>query len=172
MSEYDFEDEGFGLSAEESGQNGKQGNGLRQYLDEISTQLKEMRAENAALKAEKTRADVENTLKAKGYAPAAAGLFTGTPDKLDDWLAANGGALAKLPEGEQGQGEVTPQGPPATTVSATDQAQMQRMQEAGTQGVLPPQGSEAELAQALKNARTPQEFAEIMRANGSQHNWT
>ena len=65
-----------------------------------------------------------------------------------------------------------PTSSPASTVRATEQGQMERMEEAGTQGVLPPQGSEAELVQALKNAATPAEFDQIMRANGSQHNWT
>jgi hypothetical protein len=144
---------------------------FRDYMDRVSGQLKDLQAENAAMKAEKARSEVADALKAKGYAPNAAELYQGTPDKLDDWLSAHGGALAKLaPEGQE-QGEVTPQGPPPSTVSATDQAQMQRMQEAGTQGVLPPQGSEAELVQRLKTA-SPEEFAQIMRSHGSPHDWT
>lgn len=174
MSEYEFGyDPTDGTS--DLGETGASPQGpkwFREGLDKLSSQVQELKAENDRLKAQQVRADVENTLKAKGYAPAAASLYTGAPDKLDDWLTVNGGALAKLaPEGQE-QGEVTPQGPPASTVPATDQAQMQRMQEAGTQGVLPPQGSEAELVQALKNAATPAEFDQIMRANGSQHNWT
>ncbi|MHC5264195.1 hypothetical protein ACYSUO_40510 [Streptomyces sp. UC4497] len=65
--------------------------------------LNELQAENKLLKEAQTRGEVENALKAKNYAPQAAGLFTGEPAKLDEWLTANGGALAKLPsaEGEQ-----------------------------------------------------------------------
>jgi hypothetical protein len=173
VSEYGFGDEEFGFQTEESGQNGKQGgNGLRQYLDEISTQLKEMRAENAALKAEKTRSDIEGALKARGYEPAAAGLYQGDPAKLDEWLTAHGGALAKVaPEG-QAQGEVTPQGPPASTVPADGQAEMQRMMEQGTAGVAAPQGSDKEIAAAIAAANTPEEFEKLMRANGNQYNWS
>jgi hypothetical protein len=98
---------------------------------------------------------VETALKAKGYAPQAAGLYAGTPDKLDEWLTANGGALAKLPgDGQEQQGEeVTPSGSASSTVPADGQEQMQRMQEQGTQGVAPPQGSDKELAAAIAACR-------------------
>ncbi|WP_328631368.1 hypothetical protein [Streptomyces sp. NBC_00356] len=48
--------------------------------------LNELQAENKRLKEAQTRGEVENALKAKGYAPQAAGLFTGEPAKLDEWL--------------------------------------------------------------------------------------
>jgi hypothetical protein len=44
---------------------------------------------------------------------------------------------------------------------------MQRMQEQGTQGVAPPQGTDNELAAALKAAQTPEDFAKLMQSHGS-----
>ncbi|MEW1547528.1 hypothetical protein [Streptomyces tsukubensis] len=174
MSEYGFGDEELDLSAEESGQGGQQGGkGLRQYLDQISGELKGLREENASLRRERQKTEVADALKAKGYDPAAAGLYTGTPDKLDDWLTAHGGALARTaPEGGQAQEQQAPSGPPASTVPADSQEQMQRMMEQGTQGVAPPQGSDKELAAAIAAAQTPEEFAQIMKAHGSQFDWT
>lgn len=146
---------------------------FREYMDKVSGQLKDLQAENDRLKtAEKTQA-VADTLRAKGYAPQAAGLFTGEPEKLDEWLTANGAALAKLtPEGQQPEGEQqTPQGPPPTTVPADGQAQMQRMQEQGTQGVAPPQGTDNEIAAALKAANSMEDFAQLMKSHGSPYDW-
>jgi hypothetical protein len=145
---------------------------FREGLAKLSGQVNELQAENKRLKEAQVRGEVENTLKAKGYAPQAAGLFTGTPDKLDEWLTANGGALAKLPEGEQPQGEEAPSGPPASTVPADGQAAMQRMQEQGTQGVAPPAGTDNELAAALKAAQTPEQFAQLMQSHGNRYDWT
>jgi hypothetical protein len=145
---------------------------FRDYMDKVSGQLKDLKAENDRLQAEKKQQAVADALKAKGYAPQAAGLFTGEPEKLDDWLTANGGALAKLPEGQQPGEQQAPQGPPPTTVPAEGQEQMQRMQEQGTQGVAPPQGSDKELAAAIAACQTEEEFAQLMRSHGSPHNWT
>lgn len=175
MSEYAF---GYDPSDDQSdpGETQNQAQGpkwFRDGLDKLSGQVNELKAENDRLKAAQARTNVEDALKAKGYAPQAAGLFTGTPDKLDEWLTANGGALAKLPEGEQGaQGEEqVPQGPPATTVPADGQAAMQRMQEQGTQGVAPPQGTDNELAAALKATQTPEQFAQLMQSHGNRFDW-
>jgi hypothetical protein len=143
---------------------------FREGLAKLSSQVNELKAENDRLKAEKKQQAVADALKAKGYAPQAAGLFNGEPEKLDEWLTANGGALAKLPEGEQ-QGEQTQQGPPPSTVPADGQEQMRRMQEQGTQGVAPPAGTDNELAAALKAAQTPEDFARIMQSHGNQYDW-
>lgn len=174
MSEYDF---GYDETGEQPdlGEASEQQQGpkwFREGLSKLSGQVQELKAENDRLKATQVKNQVADALKAKGYAPAAAGLYTGTPDKLDDWLTANGGALAKLPEGEQQQGEVqTPQGPPASTVPASGQEQIQRMQEQGTQSVSAPQGTDAELAAAISAAKTPEEFAQLMQSHGSQFHW-
>lgn len=174
MSEYsfgnDFED------TSDQGETGQQPQGpkwFREGLAKLSGQVNELKAENDRLKAEQKTKAVADTLKAKGYAPQAAGLFTGEPEKLDEWLTANGGALAKLPQGEQQQGEEqTHQGPPASTVPADGQEQMQRMQEQGTQGVAPPQGSEKELAAAIAACQTEEDFAQLMKSHGSPYDWT
>jgi hypothetical protein len=173
MSEYSFgsfePEEGAGEPSP-SGQQGPKW--FRDYMDKVSGQLSELKAENDRLKAEKKQQAVADTLKAKGYAPQAAGLFTGDPEKLDEWLTANSAALAKLPsaEGEQA-GEQAPSGPPASTVPAEGQEQMQRMQEQGTQGVAPPQGSDKEVAAALEAAQSPEDFIKLMQSHGSQYNW-
>lgn len=177
MSEYSF---GYDPSGEvpdlgETGDQTQQGpKWFREGLSKLSSQVNELKAENDRLKADRVKSQVADTLKAKGYAPQAAGLFTGTPDKLDEWLTANGGALAKLPAapGEEAPGEQAPSGPPASTVPADGQEQMQRMQEQGTQGVAPPQGTENEIAAALKAAQTPEDFAKLMQSHGSPYDWT
>lgn len=147
---------------------------FRDGLEKLSGQVQELKAENDRLKMAQTRSQLEDALKAKGFAPQAAGLFTGKPDQLDEWLTANGGALAKLPaptgEGEQ-PGEQAPSGPPPTIVPADGQEQMQRMQEQGTQGVAPPQGTDKELAAAIRAAQTEAEYAQIMKAHGSPYDW-
>ena len=169
MSEYSFgyddSDDMSGAGEQPSGQQGPKW--FREYMDKVSGQLSDLKAENDRLKADQVKDQLKDTLKAKGYDPAAAGLFTGTPDKLDDWLGTHGAALAKLPAEGQEQGEQAPSGPPASTVPADGQEQMQRMAEAGTQGVSAPQGSEAELVARLKNASSEEEYNEIMRAYGN-----
>lgn len=168
FGDYDPTDDTSGLGESEQAQGPKW---FREGLDKLSSQVKELRAENEALKAAKVEEQVAKTLKAKGYDPAAATLFKESPDKLDDWLGTYGAALAKLPGEGQEQGEQQPAGPPVSTVPADGQEQMQRMSEAGTQGVSAPQGSEAELVQRLKNA-SPEEFAQLMRAQGNTHDWS
>lgn len=178
MSEYSF---GYDPSDDPSdlgeAQNQSQGpKWFREGLDKLSSQVKELQAENDRLKTAQRQTEVANALKAKGYAPQAAGLYTGKPDQLDEWLTANGGALAKLPalpgEGEQPGEQQAPQGPPPTTVPADGQEQMQRMQEQGTQGVAPPQGTDKELAAAINACRTEDEYNALMKSHGSPYDWT
>lgn len=174
MSEYSFgdfdPDDMSGAGEQQAMEQGPKW--FRDYMDRVSGQLKAIQAENDALKAEKKQQAVSEALKAKGYAPAAASLFTGEPEKLDEWLTANGGALARLaPEGERQPGEQTQQGPPPTTVPADGQEQMQRMQDQGTQGVAPPQGTDNELAAALKAAGSYEDFAKLMQSQGNPYDW-
>ncbi|MEV7814257.1 hypothetical protein AB0P05_26560 [Streptomyces flaveolus] len=177
MSEYSFgyddtdETSGLGETGDQTAQGPKW---FREGLSKLSSQVNELKAENDRLKQEKQRSELANALKAKGYAPQAAGLFSGDPAKLDEWLSANGAALAKLPAvpGEETPGEQAPSGPPASTVPADGQEQMRLMQEQGTQGVAPPQGSDKELAAALKAAQTPEDFAKLMQSHGSPYDWT
>lgn len=177
MSEYDFGYDETDDSTSDLGETGGSQQGpkwFREGLSKLSSQVQELKAENDRLKTQQRQSHVADALKAKGYAPQAAGLFTGEPEKLDEWLTANGAALAKLPPapGEQDDGEGEPAGPPASTVPADGQEQMRLMQEAGTSGVAPPQGSDKELAAAIAAAKSPEEFAQLMKAHGSPYDWS
>lgn len=143
--------------------------GFRKWMDEVSGTLKELRAENDRLRAAQQKTEVEKALTAKGYAPEAAGLFTGTPDKLDDWLSANGAALAKAAgaaEGEQGQ---VPTGPPASTVSAESQAQQAAFQAAGRGAAGAAASSEDQIVARIKAANSLEELEAIEREQGSRY---
>lgn len=160
---------GFGEMEEpaEQGQ-GEQGpKWFRDQMAKVSGDIKALRDENASLRADRDRQAVQNTLTAQGYAPEAANLYTGTPDKLNDWLAANAAALARTggtaAEGEQG---VTQQGPPETVVSSESQAALAAMNAAATGGTGPLSG-EDQLAARLDAAATPEEFSAIMREAGN-----
>lgn len=176
MSEYGFgyddTDDTSGLGETNDGQQGPKW--FREGLSKLSGQVQELKAENDRLKAAQQRSELEKTFTAKGYAPQAAGLFSGDPAKLDEWLSTNGAALAKLPAvpGEEGPGEQAPSGPPASTVPADGQDQLQRMQEAGTSGTAAPQGTDAEIAAAIKAASSPEDFAKLMQSYGSPFDWT
>lgn len=172
MSEYSFgDDPGYTPDLGEQAPPGAEPKWFRDRMDKVSEQVNALVEENTRLKQAQVKTQVADALKAKGYAPTAAGLYSGTPDKLDDWLTAHGGALAKLPaEGQEQGGEQAP-GPVATTVPADGQAALQRMQEQGAQGVAPPQGSDKELAAAIAACKTEDEYAQIMRAHGNQHEW-
>lgn len=173
MSEYSFGD--FSDDTSDLGEtNDQQPQGpkwFREGLAKLSGQVNELKAENDRLKSEQKTKAVAEKLRAQGYAPQAAGLYTGEPERLDEWLTANGGALARLPQEQQQGEEVAQQGPPASTVPADGQEQMRLMQEQGTQGVAPPAGTENELAAALKAAQTPADFAKIMQSHGNQYDW-
>jgi ABC-type transporter Mla subunit MlaD len=176
VSEYSFggfeadDMSGLGEATDQQSQQGPKW--FREGLAKLSSQVNELKAENDRLKAQQKQQAVADALKAKGYAPQAAGLFQGEPEKLDEWLSANGAALAKLPGDGQEQGEQqTHQGPPPTTVPADGQEQLRLMQEQGTQGVAPPQGTDNEIAAALK-AADPENFVKLMQSQGSPFDWS
>lgn len=158
---------GAGEEIEPSGQEQPAPKWFRQHMDKVSEDLKALREENDRLKAAQQRQEVEKALTAKGYAPQAAGLFTGTPDKLDDWLAANGGALAKTggeAAGEAGEGV---QGTPQSVVPAESQAAQAAFSAAGTDGA-PALGGDDALAARLNQAQSMDEVYAIMREQGSK----
>jgi hypothetical protein len=172
MSEYSFGYEDPDLSPAGSEPQPNEGpKWFREYMGKVSKQLDEIKAENASLKAEKQRDAVAESLKAKGYAPQAAGLYAGKPEGLDDWLTANAGALAKLPVagGEESAGEelATPAGVPQSIVTPESQAELARMQAMGTSGVAAPQGSDKELAARIDAMDEPQ-FDEFMRSQNNR----
>lgn len=147
---------------------------FRDYMDKVSGQLAEVKAENDRLKMERRQATVAETLKAKGFAPNAATLYTGEPEKLDEWLGTHGDALAKLPTApEEPNGEPAPEapsGPPETTVPADQQNQMKQFSEAG-QGAAPSGGSDKELAAAIASAKSRQEVNDLMARHGNPYDW-
>lgn len=159
---------GFGAD-EEQGELQNQGQPepkwFRQRMDEVSETLKGLKAENERLKEGQRQQQVAEALTAQGYAPTAAQLFTGTPDKLNDWLGTYGAALAKTgTEGaEQGQGV---QGTPATVVPPESQAAMQQMAAAG-QGATALSGDD-QLVARLNAAKDETELSAILRENGSR----
>jgi hypothetical protein len=159
---------GFG-EEEQGGPQGQSEQGpkwFREQMAEVSGTLKELRAENERLKENQRQEQVAKKLTAQGYAPQAAGLYTGTPDKLDDWLSANGAALAKTggeAAAEQGQGV---QGTPATVVSPESQAAMQQMASAGVDGVAAISGDD-QITARMNAANTEEEFKAIMREAGN-----
>jgi hypothetical protein len=145
---------------------------FRDYMGKVSKQLGELQQENANLRQAQTVVKIQESLKAKGYAPQAASLYPGEPAGLDDWLTANASALAKLPlapgEEAQDQGQAL-QGPPPTVVSPESQAAMAVMAAAGGSGPGAPQGSDNELAAKLAACSTEEEFATVMKAAGSKY---
>jgi hypothetical protein len=138
---------------------------LRAKADADSQALKEMREELNRLRQRARQADVAEVLKSKGYDPDAAKLYQGEPDKVDEWLTSYGSLLAKTPAGGAAVEPVTPQGPPASTVSAESQAEFQRMQTAGGEETAP-LGSQDELAAALRATTNPADFQKVAQANG------
>lgn len=172
MSEFTFgeygEESGLGPAAQEP--QAREPKWFRERMDKVSDELKALRARNEALETEKRRAEVAESLKAKGYVPSGAKLYAGDPKELNGWLEANGDALAKLPtEGEALAGQhQAPAGPPASVVSPESQAALQRMQAAGAENVAPPAGSDAEMASRIDSMNQDQ-FAEFMRSQGNRH---
>lgn len=141
----------------------------RDWMDKISGQLGELKAENDRLRAEQAKAAVKDTLTAQGYAPGVADLYTGKPEGLHDWLSANGALFAKATnaDGEQ-QGE-TPQGSPQTVVSAESQAQLANFASAGQGAAGAAASSEDQLIARLNAATSLQELEAIEREHGSRY---
>lgn len=139
---------------------------FRERMDEVSETLKELRAENDRLKEGQRRTQVAEALTAQGYAPQAAGLYTGKPEGLTDWLSANGAALAKVDGGavEQGQGT---QGVPATVVSPESQAAQQAFSAAGSGAASGLSGDE-QLAARIAGAQNDDEVNAILKEQGSR----
>lgn len=165
MSEY-----GFGEETEQTEQQGQVAapRWFRERMDEVSETLKGLKAENERLKAAQQKQEVEKALTAKGYAPQAAGLYTGTPDKLDDWLSANGAALAKT-DGSAVDSDQGVQGTPQTVVSPESQAQQAAFAAAGQGAASAAASSEDQLIARLKNASSLEELEAIEREQGSRY---
>jgi hypothetical protein len=173
MSEYGFgyNDPEFTPAPEET-QSAQGPKWFREGLDKLSGQVRELQAENERLKNAQKRAEVAETLKTKGFAPQAAGLYTGDPAGLDDWLTANAAALARLPqtEGEQPSQEElgAPQGTPPSIVTPEGQAEIARMQAMGAGNAAAP-GGEQETVSKIQAMDDEAQFAQFMRAQGNPY---
>lgn len=173
---------GFGYYGSESGEEGSEDlsaqapagaepKWFRDYMAKARKQNEELLGEVTRLRQESRQNAVAKVFEAKGFDPAAASLYGGEPEKVDEWLSTHGALLAKrpegAPEGAEG-GEQTPAGPPASSVPPEAQEQMQRMQSAGVGEAAAPRGSDAELAAAIGAATSMEELAAIFKANGSR----
>lgn len=163
MSEYGFgvEDDVTEPAAQDQGPKW-----FRDQMAKVSADIKSLREENEALRAEKARTQVREALTAQGYAPQVANLYTGQPEGLNDWLAANAAALAKTGGEAAIEAEQGVQGTPQSAISAEDQAAMAKMAAAG-QDRTAALGGEDQLAARLAQANTPEELAAIMRGEGN-----
>lgn len=164
MSEYGFgvEDDVTEPAAQDQGPKW-----FRDQMAKVSADIKSLREENEALRAEKARTQVREALAAQGYAPQVADLYTGKPEGLNDWLGTYGAGLAKSDGSaviEAGQGV---QGTPQSAISAEDQAAMAKMAAAGQDGAAA-LGGEDQLAARMRQANSPEELAALMREQGSK----
>lgn len=185
LSEYTFGDMSYSGGQPSDGQHSGVGEGqaeqspkwFRDYMAQAKQQNEQLQAQIQELTAEKRQTEIGNAFEAKGYARAAAALYQGEPDKVDDWLSTHGGALARtggamdIPpqQGSRPPGEMRPaQQAPAVAPSA--QADLQKMQQMG-QGVAVAQAnSDDELAAALAATQTPEQFQQVAAAHGWQYN--
>lgn len=139
---------------------------FRERMDEVSETLKGLKAENERLKEAQRHTQVTEALTAQGYAPQAAGLYAGTPEGLNDWLSANGAALAKVDGGavEQGQGT---QGVPQSVISPESQAAQAAFSAAGS-GAASGLSGDDQLAARLAGAQNMEELDAILREAGNR----
>lgn len=145
------------------------GNPLRDHLKRVEDQNTALQQQVAELVAQQRQTQVADALQAKGYDRATAALYTGKPEKLDEWLTSVGPLLVKQPADTSANGAGQQQGqPPASTVPAEGQAAMQQMQQAG-QFAAAPQGSEAEQIGVMNAAQTPEALMEYLKSQGNPH---
>lgn len=170
MSDFGFEGMSYsGGEADPSQQNGA-GAGqqesptikmLRERGDKAVEANKALEARLAALERVARQATLGQVFQAKGYDPGAAALYQGEPDKLDEWLTANGGLLAK--SGQQQAASAAGVVPPA------QQADLQQMQQAGTGNQATILSGDDELAAALRATTSPEAFVTAMQSGGWQY---
>lgn len=139
----------------------------RQAMDKMGEQQRELRAQIEALTAENNRNKVADVLESKGFARSAAALYSGGPDKVDEWLTQHGASLARA-EGTPAAPPVQQSGPPQSTVPAEGQQAMQQMADAGAGGVVS-MSSDDDIAAALRASGSPEDFEKIAQAYGWQH---
>jgi hypothetical protein len=130
----------------------------------LRAQLEAALKENAALKAEKRSGEVKKALAEKGYDPRVADTLLPQdvgPDRLEEWLSANGDLIAKAPAPPQveQQEPPTPSQPPA---AAPDPALQKFAQ------VTPGTAPAPDDLQKIRSASTPDEVLAFMQQHGYQ----
>lgn len=188
MSEYTFGDMSYSGGQPGDGQDSGLGQGqggpqdqgpkwFRDYMAQSAQQIKQLSGQLEAMTAEKRQSEIVAAFEAKGYAPGAAALYQGEPDKVDEWLGTHGGALARADQqqqqGSRPPGEMPPpqQQNQAPAVPPSVQADLQKMQQMGQTGALGSSGnSDDDLAAALRATTNPTEFLQVAQAHGWQYN--
>lgn len=162
----DLDQNGQGQQGQQQGDD--KPNGFRQYLKSLEESNKALMKRLEGLEGESRRNRVADELESKGYDRAAAALFTGDPEKVDEWLTSAGSLLAKRPDAQQGAAGTQQQGgTPNTTVTPDGQAQLQQLQQMG-QNAAAPQGSDTEQAAAIAAITDPQKLTEYLAGQGNQ----
>jgi hypothetical protein len=141
---------------------------FREYMKKAADDKKALEAQVQALQQVNARNAVADALESKGYDRAAATLYSGDPAKVDEWLATTGSLLAKQPGVTDAAGAGQGAGTPASTVPPDGQAQLQALQAAGTQGVAPPAGTEAEQVALMNTFTSAEQLTEFLASNGNQ----
>lgn len=149
----------------------QQKNPFRDHLKKVEDQNAALQAQVAQLVAQQRRSAVADALQAKGYDRAAAGLYGGEPEKLDEWLTNFGPMLTKQPPVTTEQGAGAQQGgTPTSTVPADGQAALQQMQGMGQQAAAPA-GSEVEQIAQMNNTQSPEALMQYLQTQGNPHFW-
>lgn len=161
----DLDDQGQQVQQQQPAQ---QKNPLRDHLNKVESQNADLQKQLSQLLAKQRQTEVADALQAKGYDRAAAGLYGGEPEKLDEWLTNFGPLLNKQSALTPGS-DATQQGQaPASTVPADGQAQMQQLQQMGGMAAAP-SGSEAEQIAQMRNAQSPEQLMQFLQGQGNPH---
>ena len=186
MSEYTFGDMSYSGGNPADGQQSGVGQGqqeqspkwFRDYMTQAKAQNDALASQLQQLTAEKKQAELANAFEAKGFAASAAALYSGEPDKVDEWLSAHGDALARTgqqppaPQDTRPPGGMPPQQtqPGQSVVPPSLQADLQKMQQQGLGTAAAAQsGSDDDLAAALRATTSPDEFWQVASAHGWQY---
>jgi hypothetical protein len=187
LSEYTFGDMSYSGGNPGDGQQSGVGQGqqeqspkwFRDYMEKASAQNAALTAQLESLTAEKRQAEIAGVFEQKGFSRAAATLYDGAPDKVDEWLSTHGDALARTgqqqmpPQDTRPPGGMPPQQPLQQTQSVVPpnlQADLQKLQQQGIGSAAAPQGSsDDDLAAALRATTTPDEFFQVAQAHGWQY---
>lgn len=145
-----------------------QKSGIRQYLDKLEERTKEQDKLIQQLLGESRRNRVADALEAKGYDRGVAALYTGDPEKVDEWLTTAGSFLAKKDGVQTPPANQEQQTPPGnSTIPPEGQAQMQQFQQAG-QNAAAPAGSDAEQAAFMATMDDPKKLTEYLASQGNE----